>query len=47
MVIATKGEVDGYTLDPAIGEFILTHPNMKCPKKGVIYSANEGILYFF
>lgn len=32
MVIATKGEVDGYTLDPAIGEFILTHPNMTCPK---------------
>ena len=42
MVIAVKGEVNGYTLDPSLGEFILTHPNMKCPKKGAIYSINEG-----
>ena len=29
-------------LDPLIGEFVLTDPNMKIPKKGKIYSLNEG-----
>ena len=42
MVLALEGEVNGYTLDPALGEFILTHPHMRCPKKGAIYSVNEG-----
>jgi fructose-1,6-bisphosphatase I len=32
----------GFTLDESIGEFILTHPNMKIPGRGSIYSANEG-----
>ncbi len=36
------GSVNGFTLDNAFGEFILTHPNMKCPKKRAIYSVNEG-----
>ncbi|KAI4296302.1 hypothetical protein L6164_036270 [Bauhinia variegata] len=34
--------VNGFTLDPSLGEFILTHPNIKIPKKGKIYSVNEG-----
>jgi fructose-1,6-bisphosphatase I len=34
--------VNGYTLDPSLGEFILTHPNMQVPPKGAIYSINEG-----
>ena len=34
--------MNGYTLDPSIGEFILTHPDMKIPKRGSIYSINEG-----
>jgi fructose-1,6-bisphosphatase I len=34
--------VNGYTLDPSLGEFILTHPNLKCPKRHAIYSINEG-----
>ncbi|VDM54701.1 unnamed protein product [Angiostrongylus costaricensis] len=43
MVVLTTGNgVNGFTLDPAIGEFILTHPNMKCKSKGSIYSINEG-----
>lgn len=43
MVIALgDGPVNGYTLDPSIGEFILTHPDIKIPKRGVIYSINEG-----
>ncbi len=34
--------MNGYTLDPAFGEFVLTHPNIRIPKKGNIYSINEG-----
>lgn len=36
------GNVHGYTLDNSIGEYILTHPNIKIPPKGSIYSVNEG-----
>lgn len=43
MVVLTTGQgVNGFTLDPSIGEFILTHPNMKCKPRGNIYSLNEG-----
>lgn len=42
MVYATKRGVNGFTLDQAIGEFCLSHPNIKCPTKGKIYSANYG-----
>jgi fructose-1,6-bisphosphatase I len=34
--------VHGFTLDPAFGEFILSHENIKIPKSGRIYSINEG-----
>ncbi len=34
--------VHGFTLDPSFGEFILSHNNVKMPKKGKIYSINEG-----
>lgn len=37
--------VQGFTLDPAIGEFLLTDVNMRIPKKGNIYSINEGYSY--
>lgn len=36
------GPVNGFTMDSALGEFILTHPNMKMPRKRGIYSVNEG-----
>eukprot|EP00761_Pharyngomonas_kirbyi_P011678 gb/GECH01011704.1/.p1 GENE.gb/GECH01011704.1/~~gb/GECH01011704.1/.p1 ORF type:complete len:331 (+),score=82.99 gb/GECH01011704.1/:1-993(+) len=42
MVISTGNGVNGFTLDPSIGEFILTHPNIRIPKQGKIYSCNEG-----
>ena len=43
LVITTKGGgVNGFTMDNALGEFILTHPDMKMPKKRSIYSVNEG-----
>jgi fructose-1,6-bisphosphatase I len=42
MVLSTGNGVNGFTLDPSIGEFILTAPNMTIPAKGKIYSTNEG-----
>ncbi|KAK4542958.1 hypothetical protein LTR36_005956 [Oleoguttula mirabilis] len=36
------GPVNGFTMDNALGEFILTHANMQMPKKRGIYSCNEG-----
>ncbi len=41
-VFSTGDTVDGFTLDPTIGEFILTHPNLKMPEEGKYYSCNEG-----
>lgn len=32
----------GFTLDPAVGEFMLTHPNITIPKRGQIYSLNDA-----
>ncbi|XP_039054902.1 fructose-1,6-bisphosphatase, cytosolic-like [Hibiscus syriacus] len=42
LVLSTGSGVNGFTLDPSLGEFILTHPNIKVPKRGKIYSVNEG-----
>jgi len=45
LVYTTGAGVNGFTLDPSIGEFLLSHPNIKIPKKGKIYSVNEGNYY--
>jgi len=43
MLVYTTGHgVHGFTLDPAFGEYLLSHPNIQIPKKGKIYSINEG-----
>lgn len=43
MLVYTTGHgVNGFTLNPAIGTFYLSHPNMQYPKDGRIYSVNEG-----
>ncbi|MBA4407452.1 class 1 fructose-bisphosphatase [bacterium] len=45
MLVYTAGHghgVHGFTLDPAFGEFLLSHDNIKIPKHGRIYSLNEG-----
>jgi len=47
LVISTGNGVDGYTLDSGMGEFILTHPNIKIPSRGKIYSFNEGNSMYF
>ncbi|TDQ08135.1 class 1 fructose-bisphosphatase [Pedobacter metabolipauper] len=43
MLVYTTGKgVNGFTLDPSIGEFCMSHPDMKVPANGSIYSINEG-----
>ncbi|MBU6158018.1 MAG: class 1 fructose-bisphosphatase [Bacteroidetes bacterium] len=42
LVYATRRGVNGFTLDPSIGEFCLSHPDIKCPPVGNIYSVNHG-----
>jgi fructose-1,6-bisphosphatase I len=43
MLVYTTGKgVNGFTLDPSIGEFCLSHPNMRMPESGRIYAMNEG-----
>jgi fructose-1,6-bisphosphatase I len=48
MLVYTTGHgVNGFTLDPSIGTFCLSHPDMKTPEEGTIYSVNEGNYYDF
>lgn len=48
MLVLTTGQgVNGFTLNPAIGTFYLSHPNMKQPEDGEIYSINEGNSAYF
>ncbi len=42
LVYATRRGVNGFTLDPSIGEFTMSHPNIQCPEFGRIYSVNHG-----
>jgi fructose-1,6-bisphosphatase I len=41
-VYATRRGVNGFTLDPSIGEFTMSHPNIICPPTGKFYSVNHG-----
>lgn len=43
MLVYTSGEgVHGFTLDPSVGEFFLSHENIRIPSRGSVYSINEG-----
>ncbi|MEO6489015.1 MAG: class 1 fructose-bisphosphatase [Ferruginibacter sp.] len=42
LVYATRRGVNGFTLDQSIGEFTLSHPDIKCPDTGKMYSVNHG-----
>lgn len=42
LVYSTGNGVNGFSLDPSVGEFILSHPNIRIPQRGKIYSTNEG-----
>lgn len=47
LVFTTGNGVNGFTLNPAIGTFYLSHPNMKFPEIGKIYSVSEGYFTYF
>ncbi len=48
MLVYTTGHgVNGFTLNPAIGTFYLSHPDMQFPEDGTIYSINEGYYIHF
>jgi fructose-1,6-bisphosphatase I len=47
LVYTTGNGVNGFTLDPSIGEFCLSHPDIKTPDEGKIYSINEGNYIYF
>lgn len=42
LVYTTGNGVNGFTLDPSIGEFCLSHPNIRIPERGRYYSVNQG-----
>jgi fructose-1,6-bisphosphatase I len=47
LVYGTRRGVNGFTLDPSIGEFCLSHRLIRCPDMGTIYSVNHGNYYQF
>jgi fructose-1,6-bisphosphatase I len=47
MVYTTGRGVNGFTLDPSVGEFLLSHPDIKTPDRGKIYSVNEAYWSFW
>jgi fructose-1,6-bisphosphatase I len=42
LVFTTGNGVDGFTYDPSLGEFMLSHPQIQCPTTGSVYSCNDG-----
>ena len=48
MMVYTSGQgVHGFTLDPSVGEFLLSHPNIQIPPRGRYYSTNEGNYHYW
>lgn len=47
LVYATRRGVNGFTLDPSIGEFCLSYPNIQCPVTSNCYSVNQGYYFTF
>ncbi len=45
MVLAVDGQVNGFTLDPVVGEFFLSHPDIRLAPHAKTYSVNEGYAY--
>jgi len=42
LVYSTGNGVNGFTLDPSVGEFVLSHPDIRMPERGSIFSVNES-----
>jgi fructose-1,6-bisphosphatase I len=47
MVYTTGNGVHGFTLDPSVGEFLLSHPDIRIPEQGKIYSVNESYWHYW
>lgn len=47
MVYTTGRGVHGFTLDPSVGEFLLSHPDIQTPEQGEIYSVNEAYWHYW
>ncbi len=47
LVFTTGNGVNGFTYDPSVGVFYLSHTNIQIPEKGTIYSVNEGNYAYF
>jgi len=48
MMVYSSGQgVHGFTLDPTVGEFLLSHPHIQIPPRGKYYSANEGNYHYW
>lgn len=48
MLVYTTGQgVYGFTLDPSVGEFLLSHPDIRIPEQGKIYSVNESYWHYW
>ncbi len=47
MVYTTGNGVHGFTLDPSVGEFLLSHPDIRIPEQGKTYSVNEGYWHYW
>jgi len=45
LVLAVNGQVNGFTLDPMVGEFFLSHPDIRLAPKAKTYSVNEAYAY--
>lgn len=48
MLVFTTGHgVDGFTLDPSVGEFFLSHPDIRVPERSKYFSVNEGNYHYW
>jgi len=47
LVYTTGNGVNGFTLDPSIGEFLLSHPDLQTPERGKLFSINAGYYHSF
>jgi fructose-1,6-bisphosphatase I len=47
MVYTTGRGVHGFTLDPSVGEFLLSHPDIRIPENGKLYSVNESYWHYW
>ncbi len=47
MVYTTGSGVHGFTMDPSVGEFLLSHPDIRIPETGRVYSVNEAYWHYW